>query len=118
VTLVNLDPQFRPRSMLSRPGHTGTPSGQSVQKHILVVEDDDIPGAVLAEVLADRRYSVAIARTGRDALTRMQERVPDLLLLDLMLPDIDGWTFLRLRAVMLPWWAHRSWSDLAPRRLA
>ena len=65
--------------------------------HILVVEDDPAIRQMLADLLAERGYSVAEASNGRAALEQMRERQPDLVLLDLMLPDMNGWTFLRAR---------------------
>jgi CheY-like chemotaxis protein len=69
----------------------------TVQKHILVVEDDDNLRVLMEELLGDQGYSVAVSPTGTNALQRMHELLPDLVLLDLMLPDMNGWTFLRVR---------------------
>jgi DNA-binding response OmpR family regulator len=66
-------------------------------KHILVVEDDAGIRDLLLIVLHDNGYSVATAHTGREALEAMHTRLPDLVLLDLMLPDMTGWAFLRAR---------------------
>jgi DNA-binding response OmpR family regulator len=64
---------------------------------VLVVEDDPAIRALLQDVLRDSGYTVAIAETGDQALEQMREQPPDLVLLDLMLPGMDGWTFLRTR---------------------
>ena len=64
---------------------------------MLVVEDDPAIRALLQDVLRDSGYTVAIAETGDQALEQMREQPPDLVLLDLMLPGMDGWTFLRTR---------------------
>ena len=57
----------------------------------ILVEDDE-PSLVdtVATVLRYEGYEVAEARTGRDALTRVQEERFDLVVLDVMLPDLDG----------------------------
>jgi two-component system, chemotaxis family, chemotaxis protein CheY len=66
---------------------------------ILVVEDDpDILEAV-SDVLLGEGYRVARARHGREALDRVAAEPPDLILLDLMMPVMDGLAFARaLRA--------------------
>jgi two-component system KDP operon response regulator KdpE len=57
---------------------------------ILVVEDDDETRAALARELSGRGYRVVEARDGRSGLERWASRRPDVVLLDLGLPDIDG----------------------------
>ena len=57
---------------------------------ILVVEDDDDLRPALARRLADAGYRVETAATGPAALAAVAERVPDLVLLDVMLPGLDG----------------------------
>lgn len=57
---------------------------------LLVVEDDDDLRRTLARRLSDDGYDVATAATGPDALDAVAEHVPDLVLLDVMLPGLDG----------------------------
>jgi DNA-binding response OmpR family regulator len=57
---------------------------------VLVIEDDDSVGAGLVGVLAADGQEVRWARTGEDARRLLAARVPDLVLLDLGLPDVDG----------------------------
>ena len=57
---------------------------------ILVVEDDPDIAALVARYLEKAGFTVDIASTGRDALTAMAARPPSLLVLDLMLPQVDG----------------------------
>jgi DNA-binding response OmpR family regulator len=64
---------------------------------VLVVEDDPAIRALVRDVLHDSGYTVATAETGDQALEQMREQRPDLVLLDLMLPGMNGWTFLRTR---------------------
>jgi len=64
--------------------------------HILVVEDDEAIASFVATVLEREGYTVARARTGREALSHIQDTTPDLVLLDLMLPgDTDGFQVCR-----------------------
>jgi DNA-binding response OmpR family regulator len=57
---------------------------------ILVVEDDEAIGAELVQALASHGYSAGHARDGRAAMMAAAAEPPDLVLLDLGLPDIDG----------------------------
>ena len=59
-------------------------------ENILVVEDEKDVRDLLAENLRREGYQVGTARTGRDALSAVRRKRPDLVLLDLMLPDVDG----------------------------
>ncbi|MEM7250214.1 MAG: response regulator [Pseudomonadota bacterium] len=66
---------------------------------ILVVEDDRATRAALCRSLEQRGSTVRSAENGRIALVAMQERQPDLIFLDLMMPEMDGFEFLEhLRA--------------------
>ena len=56
----------------------------------LVVDDDDDSRTILRRALADAGYRVAEANGGREALARMRSSPPDMVLLDLMMPDGDG----------------------------
>jgi two-component system, chemotaxis family, chemotaxis protein CheY len=51
----------------------------------------------MADVLAERGYEVLEAANGNEAVTIARTRGPSLILLDLMMPVMDGWEFLRLR---------------------
>jgi DNA-binding NtrC family response regulator len=57
---------------------------------ILVVEDDAMLNWSLQEDLAQQGYKVISAQTGEEALEKIEEEIPDLILLDIMLPGIDG----------------------------
>ena len=58
---------------------------------ILVVEDERININILVNILMDD-YEVVIAKNGEQAIKRVQEQLPDLILLDIMLPDMDGYS--------------------------
>jgi len=57
---------------------------------ILLVEDDPELSALVSGRFSSSGYEVVTAETGREALDRVAERVPDLVLLDVMLPELDG----------------------------
>jgi DNA-binding response OmpR family regulator len=57
---------------------------------ILVVEDDSATATFLADNLTADGYDVLVAETARDALRLLERKYPDLALVDLGLPDLDG----------------------------
>ena len=70
------------------------------EPRILVVDDEPMVREVLARYLADEGFAVDTASDGSEALDAFQAARPDLVLLDLMLPLIDGYeVFTRMRAV-------------------
>ncbi|WP_405142546.1 response regulator transcription factor [Sphaerisporangium sp. NBC_01403] len=69
---------------------------------VLVVEDDPAIGSELLEALGSNGYQVTLATTGGQALERVRDGAPDLVLLDLGLPDIDGVAVCRRLRGALP----------------
>jgi CheY-like chemotaxis protein len=61
---------------------------------VLVVEDEEAIRLVLEAALADEGHDVRAARHGAEALDILQEWDADLVLLDVMMPVLDGWGFL------------------------
>jgi DNA-binding response OmpR family regulator len=64
-------------------------------KRILVVDDELRLRQVLRGYLEEEGYEVATASNGREALFASQDLRPDLIILDLMMPEMDGWEFMR-----------------------
>jgi two-component system response regulator MprA len=62
---------------------------------ILVVDDDPAIRDVVGDILALSHYSVRTASNGAEALDAIRERRPAAVLLDLMMPVMNGWEFLR-----------------------
>ena len=62
---------------------------------ILVVDDDTNICELLRLYLEKEGYSVTIANTGMQAVKLFAEHQPDLMLLDIMLPELDGWQVCR-----------------------
>ena len=60
---------------------------------VLVVEDDESTRELLSSVLADEGYLVITAQDGADALHHLRRDRPNLILLDLVMPHMDGWEF-------------------------
>jgi len=73
-----------------------------VRERLLIVEDDAVIGAGLVTALEANGYIVEWATSGADALSRCDSCVPDLVLLDLGLPDSDGTEVCRRLRGMAP----------------
>jgi two-component system cell cycle response regulator DivK len=65
-------------------------------KTILLVEDDFMNMRLAQHVLEAEGYSVVKATTGWEALDQIKTGLPDLILMDIQLPDIDGMTLARI----------------------
>ncbi len=62
---------------------------------ILVVEDNEMNRDMLSRRLARKGYTVVIARDGEEGLAVARSESPDLIIMDLSLPRIDGWEATR-----------------------
>ncbi len=63
---------------------------------ILIVEDSETSGLLIQSLFEETgRYKANIAMTGTKAFHFIKKEIPDLILLDIMLPDIDGYTILK-----------------------
>lgn len=62
---------------------------------ILVVDDDEDQRAVLEDLLRSQGLQVETACNGREALAKLDELKPRLVLLDLLMPEMTGWDLLR-----------------------
>jgi DNA-binding response OmpR family regulator len=62
---------------------------------ILAVDDDEGILRLMEQILQSRRYRVLTARTGREALAKVKESLPDLVILDGMLPEVHGFEICR-----------------------
>jgi two-component system OmpR family response regulator len=62
---------------------------------LLVVDDDSVIAATFEAILRSEGYDVATAQDGKEALEFVRQAPFDLVLLDLLLPDMDGWTVLQ-----------------------
>jgi len=63
------------------------------RREILVIDDDPDIREGLAEALKSEGYAVRTAVDGYDALRQLRSRTADVILLDLMMPRMDGWQF-------------------------
>ncbi len=63
-------------------------------KHILIVEDDAILLEALETTLKAEKFKVTTARDGEEALNKIKSVIPDLILLDIVMPRMDGITLM------------------------
>ncbi|MGG0277509.1 response regulator transcription factor [Bacillus rhizoplanae] len=66
-----------------------------MQKTILIVEDEDILREIVKDYLLHDGYKVLEATNGTEALTIFEEHEVHLIILDIMLPELDGWSVCR-----------------------
>ena len=67
-----------------------------IMKTILLADDDPAIRQMLGQVLALEQYNVVLAATGRETAAKFISCAPDLVLLDLNMPDRDGWDAFHL----------------------
>ena len=64
--------------------------GERMAKRILVVEDNDLNRKLFCDVLKSQGYAVEPVSDGRDALERARNFVPNLIIMDIQLPNVSG----------------------------
>jgi len=65
------------------------------QQHILIVDDEPDIRNLISDILADEGYSVATAANGEEANKQLANKQPNLILLDIWMPDIDGISLMK-----------------------
>ncbi len=63
---------------------------------ILLVEDNELNRDMLVKRLSRRGYEVAVAVDGREGVAAARAQLPELILMDMSLPEIDGWEATRI----------------------
>lgn len=64
-------------------------------KKIILVEDDTFLIEIYSTKIKEAGFELVLAKDGEEVLKKLQEEKPDLLLLDIVLPGIDGWEVLK-----------------------
>jgi DNA-binding response OmpR family regulator len=64
-------------------------------KRVMIVDDNEDVLELVSELVASSGYQPVTATGGKECLDSVEEEQPDLILLDINMPDIDGWTVLR-----------------------
>lgn len=60
------------------------------KKTILVVDDDESQRFLCEEALTEEGYSIVVAKDGKEALAKVERQLPDLVILDIVMPEMDG----------------------------
>jgi CheY-like chemotaxis protein len=90
-------PRGRPDRSESRPPK---PQSDNRRRRILVVDDDHDLRELLAAVLSSAGYEVLTAENGAAALSVLRTVLPDLIVLDLMMPVMNGWQFREAQSAL------------------
>lgn len=69
-------------------------SGSGAGKRVLIVDDEEFVRLLVGQILGRSGYEVDFAADGEAALARIDAQRPDLVILDLMMPGLDGWAVL------------------------
>jgi len=67
-------------------------------KSILVVDDETVVVEIAKRRLEDRGYEVQTAGDGNEAFMKLKFKIPDLILLDIQMPNMNGYTFIMEKA--------------------
>lgn len=62
---------------------------------IMIVDDSSTNNILYESILADEGYDILVSEDSKAALNRLKKELPDLLLLDLMMPGMDGFHFMQ-----------------------
>lgn len=63
--------------------------------HILIIEDDDLVSRTVERSLGNDDFKISLSNNGRDGLRLARKRVPDLVILDVIMPEMDGYEVCR-----------------------
>lgn len=66
-----------------------------MSKHILIVDDEDVVRKTLRDILITLGYQVTLAPDGQQAQNALEHQTFDLILCDIIMPNMDGLSFLR-----------------------
>ena len=95
ITRVISRPNGNGPSAVNPQPKQGTPDVPATPLHILVAEDNEFNSQLLEQLLVRRGYSVRLANNGREALSLSEEGGFDLLLLDIHMPEMDGFQVIQ-----------------------
>ena len=62
---------------------------------VMIVEDSSTQRKVLSQVLQEHRFAVAVAQNGTEALEKIERLLPDVVILDVVMPDLNGYEVCR-----------------------
>jgi two-component system, sensor histidine kinase and response regulator len=67
-----------------------------IESRVLIVDDNPQNIQVLGNILRENGYKISVAMNGKDALNFVNKTIPDLILLDIMMPEMDGYETCKL----------------------
>lgn len=77
-----------------------SPNDNKVEQRVLIVDDTQKNIQVIGALLRDKGYLISVANSGENALANLEKSKPDLILLDIMMPGIDGYeTCSRIKSI-------------------
>ena len=65
-----------------------------MSKTVLVVDDENIIADISKRKLQEYGFEVMVAHNGEEALAQLGKKIPDLIVLDVQMPDMNGYTFM------------------------
>ena len=71
-------------------------SKQDIEKHTVLIVDDNQMNLLLARKILMEQYNVSVVSSAKSALAFLEEEIPDMILLDLLMPEMDGFEFLEI----------------------
>jgi len=80
------------RTLMNQPFY---PTDEKKLYTVMVVDDDEMLREVMAETLHEKGYAIIQAANGQEALDLFEKSVPELILVDVMMPVVDGYEFCR-----------------------
>ncbi len=87
--------KVEPYISLSSPNNFSSPTEYDHSKNILLVEDSETVIIQMKDILTQEGYNTLVAHNGNEALRQIEQQVPDAMILDLMMPDVDGFEVLK-----------------------
>ena len=69
-----------------------------MSKSILIVDDDRLAIEIARAALREKGYEIIVAEDGEQALNALNKKVPDLILLDVQMPNMNGYEFIMQKA--------------------
>ena len=85
-----------PASVVPEPEHKPVGNKELENVHVLIIDDDNDMVSFLSEALIMEGFKVTTAMDGYEGLVKAQSDVPDIILLDIMMPKMDGFQVCRL----------------------
>jgi len=106
ISFKNL-PKSEKKLNIQEPGHSKKPTqAKNILGEVLIVDDDPDTLFTINEIVESCNYKTILAKNGVECLTKLENKVPDLILLDIMMPEMDGFqTLKRIRS-------NSAWSEI------